>query len=530
MPAYFKMTTLADRLQVKRQSIQRAIKRLVKRKILLRFYLFFHNKQKNDYKERAIILPHNPLKVKLNLRINNLDNKRSPLPENNLDFCRMSFSNRFNMLSTKRLPQMANGCPFLEGRGNRLISKLQKSLQRFRCIIYYIYSINTLYSNFPIGSFKRSNRTSFYVGFPDGKPAVNETFSFSLNERTKTMKRIPRYKLNTIPDKPPLINKTHFDLNQLVSSNEFDFFTLPENQKSNVLNYVAQHTYDFDFEKIFSSKKLNVRQPVAKKKINSLLSAYLELFFSGEPIDSDVTDKILRYWNDVDNPQFVKHKINHESINYIEIMIFANYMLKFKYNNDITKFYEIIDRFAHYGTYNHCLAQNQEKWSLNYLLSNRNGFGFKKYFENNSEADFKKEVFKFKIPKPYQEAAERWKEIFVDSFYREDRKKGIEKYNMYSSTLDHFLYELIERIKVAKISLKPLDMYKRSLVWETKVKSQFGNEVFPPILEEYCDWYSDWIQRKPTTTTLVSRENWMRFVRDEMRGVRGMKNFWYQKK
>jgi len=530
-PAYVKVTTLADQMQVPRSSIQRAIKRLVKRKILLRFYLFFHNKENNDYKERAILLPHNPLKVKLNHRIKYLDNKRSPQSKDEQDFCQMPFSNRFNMLNTKRKPQMANGSPFLEGRGYRLISKLQKSLQGFRHIIYYIYSINTLYSSLLVSSSKENSKTSFYSEFPDGNSTPYETPSFSSNERTKPMKRIPRYKLNSIPDKPTLINKTHLDFSQLVSSNDFDFFTLPENQKGNVLNYVAQHTYDFEFEKVFSNKKLNTRQAVAKKNTNTLLSFYFELFFSGEPLNTDTTDKILTYWNAIDNPKFTKHKINHESITYIETMILTNYILKFNCDNDITQFFKIIDNIDQFGNQNFFLRDQTRKWGLNKIPLYHKKHGLKKYFKAyKNRVELKKAIFNdFKVEKKYQGAAKRWKEIFVDSFYRTKKEKGENIFEENRSRLLNFLITLCNEVDLGHKTTR-LNLYGRSLTQQTSVKNPYGEEWEPPILEEYCDWYGDWIQRKPNLDSFVSLENWMRFVRDEIRGVRGMNRFWYPMK
>jgi len=485
-PVYLKIQSIANKLQKPKRSVQKAIARLVKRKILLRFYVY-----SDKYKqERSIILPNNPLKVKLDNRINNLHIKRTPL-------------------EGKRTP-------LLEGRGVHLIDKLQESLKINRSIIDYIYSINYYYSQLFTMCFKEKNKTSFYTQRQE-RCETNEFFVLSNEKDNESMKRIPRYKLNVASnesEKQLLLNKDHLDLNQLVCSVDFNIFNLPDEQRRGLLNYVEMHSYDFDFNQVFSEKKLNTKHPVAQKQVRMLLSDYLQLFFSNEPLSHSSTDYILRYWNNIDNPKFSRHKINHESQTYTRMLILTNYMLKFEYKNDMTKFLEVIDRFERYGSQNHYLANGLKKWKLDILVLMRNSNGIKKYFLVN-EDDFEKELFKYRSKE--KGASARWKEIFIDGFYRADNQKGEKVYKKWHSKLDSFLDILINRIKANKRQL-----YQRNL---TQRKIIDGYET-DSILADYCDWLSFTIDPRPDIFSICNYDNFVQFVYQEMRGVRGMKNFW----
>ena len=477
-PSYLKMQTLANRMQTTRRAIIRAISRLIERKILLRVHIF-----SDKYKQaRSILLPSNPLKIKLINRINNLHTKRS-------------------------LPQGKRSL-LQKNRSDRLIFKLRKSLQNNRCIIDYIYSFNTLYSQFTIKSSKRNNKATLYT---QRQKRCADSESLMLNERNKdTMKKIPRYKLN-----PPLpetsLDKKYVDL---VSSVDFDIFNLPDEQRKNLLSYIEAHTYDFEFYKMFSDKKLNARHPIAQKQIRQLLSDYLKLFFSNEPLNHESTDYVLRYWNNVDNPKFSKHKTDPNSITYTRLLILTNYVLKFYYNNDMTKFLKVIERFERYGSQNHYLANTLKKWKLDQLILLRNSNGTKKYFLN-AEKDFESELFKYRSK--HKDAAKRWKDIYVESFYSTDKKKGLEKYNMYHNKLDSFLDLLINRIGASRRELYRRNLTKRMLIDKYETDS---------VLAEYCDWISFSIAKRPNIFDLCNYDHYMQFVYQEMRGVRGMENFW----
>jgi DNA-binding Lrp family transcriptional regulator len=488
-PVYLKMTTLANRLKVKRQSIQRAIRRLVKRKILLRFYIFSDNAKKSkDNHEKAILLPNNPLKIKLECRINNLDIKRLPL-------------------QGKRLP-------LLEGRGNHLVSKLQGSLQKFRCIIYYIYSINYYYSQLSTKCFKEKHHTSYDVQSLRNC-ASHDTFSFSSNERNKdTMKRIPRYKLTaTQPETKPLLDKTFVGLNELISSVDYDLFNLPDEKRRNLLDHVGIHTYDFDFNKMFSEKKLNTRHVVAQKRVRSLLSDYLKLFFSNEPLNYESTDYILRYWNNIDNPHFSKHRINHESNTYTRIMILTNYVLKFRCNNDMTKFLAITDRLERFGAQNNWLYNYKGKWKLDDILLSRNRYGLKTYFVED-EDEFTKRLHHYRSKE--KDASKRYEEIIIDSFFRDNREKGKEYWNKWHSKFDQDLDMKINKMKSCK-----RELYKMNL---TQSKIIDGYET-APILEQYCDWHLESAKR-PDIIRLCNYHDFIQFIHQKMRGEYGLEKFW----
>lgn len=489
-PVYMKMQTIANRMQTSRQAVQRAIGRLVKRKILLRFYLFTHNEKTKDH-ERAYILPNNPLKIKLENRINNLD--------------------------IKRMPHQVKRLPLLEGRGNHLISNLQESLQKFRCIVYYIYSINYYYSQLSIKSSLERKEYTSYIQQSQSDCSLNEPFCFSDERNKKSMKQIPRYKLTAIdPNKKPLLNKTHIAFNELISSVDYNIFNLPDEKRKNILNHVALHTYDFDFEKLFSEKKLNVKQDAAQKRTRSLLSDYLKLFFSDEPLDYDSTDYVLNYWNLIDDPHFSKHKVDHESATYSQILILTNYMLKFKYNNNRTKFLDVLGRIERFGQQNNWLNKNKNKWKLTDILLYRNSNGLKKYFVED-EDEFIRQLHSYRSKE--KDASARWKEIFIDSFYRTDRKKGEQYHKHWHSKFDFFLDLLINKIKACKRQLYGMNL--------TQMRIIDGYET-DSVLGEYCDWVICNYDRKPDIFVLCEYHNYMQFVKERMKWEKGMDKFWDQ--
>jgi len=479
-PSYLKIETLANRVKSSRRSTYRAIGRLVDRKILIRLQIF-----SDKYKQyRSIILPINPLKIKLINKLRSLGIKRSPLD------------------AKRSLPK--------EIRRDHLLSKLPKSFQINRQIIDYIYSINTIYTNNIISGSKEDYKPSVYTQ-RQSRCAENTSLNLS-QERSKKPMSIPRYKLKPIDSKPVTLDRTLVDL---VSSVDFDIFNLADNQRKNLLDYVEKHTYDFEFNKLFSEKKLNVRHVVGQRQNRLLLSDYLKLFFSNEPLNHEITNHILRYWNNVDNPRFQKHKIdNPNSITYAKLLILTNYMLKFYYKNDMTIFLNNISRINMYGSQNHYLANILKKWGLDNLIMQRNTNGMKKYWMIEKK-DFEAELFKYRSRN--KEAAQRWKEIYIHSFYGNDQKLGLEKYNQYHSKLDSFLDLLINRLSECR-----RELYKRNL---TKQMMIDGYET-DSILADYCDWISFSIAKRPSIIDLCNYDHFMQFVYQEMRGVRGMEKFW----
>jgi hypothetical protein len=480
-PSYLKIETLTNRIGSSRRSTYRAIGRLVDRKILIRLQIF-----SDKYKHyRSIILPINPLKVKLINKLHSLGIKRSRLD------------------AKRSLPP--------EVRRDRLLSKLPKSFQKNRQIIDSIYSINILYTNHIISTSKESYKTSFYTQRQKQRCAENTSFNL-LQERSKQSMSISRYKLKPIDSKPVTLDRTFVDL---VSSVDFDIFNLADDQRRTLLDYVEKHTYDFEFNKMFSEKKLTTRHPVGQRQNRQLLSDYLKLFFSNEPLNHESTNHILRYWNNIDNPKIQKHKIdNPNSIIYTKLLILTNYMLKFYYNNDMTIFLNNLSRIDMYGSQNHYLANTLKKWSLDGLIMLRNTNGIKKYWMTDKK-DFEAELFKYRSKN--KEAAERWKEIYIHSFYGNNRKLGLEKYNSYHSKLDSFLDLLINRLSECR-----RELYKRNL---TKQMTIDGYET-DSILADYCDWISFSIAKRPNIIDLCNYDHFMQFVYQEMRGVRGMEKFW----
>jgi hypothetical protein len=512
-PVYMKMQTIANRVQAPKRSIQKAIGRLVERKILLRFYLFTHNSDSKNH-ERAYLLPNNPLKVKLDNRIKYSHIKRSSLPKN---FTEIELGNNNSNLDTKRTPQQGKRTPLPKTRDVRLTWNLQESLQKFRCIVYSIYSINYYYSQLNhFGCFKEKHYISYNVPpLRNGTKYDPLSFSFSDERNKKNMKRIPRYKLSVALPKPkPLLDKTFVGFNELISSVDYNLFNLSDNgQRKNILNHVASHTYDFDFEKLFSEKKLNVRNDTAKKKIRSLLSDYLKLFFSNEPLNYESTDYILKYWNLIDDPHYSKHKINHESNTYTRIMILTNNILKFKYNNDMTKFISIINRIEHFGMKNGWIKNKTGKCTLDDILLFRNNNGLKKYFvKDDKEFDQLLHSYRSK----HKEASTRHKEVFIDSFYRDDRKNGEELWRKYQHAFDTSMDEKIGKLKSCK-----RELYGWNL---TQSKIIDGYET-PSIMEEYYDWCLQYF-KKPGVLWLCNYHNFMQFVSERMWGERGMDKFW----
>jgi len=242
---------------------------------------------------------------------------------------------------------------------------------------------------------------------------------------------------------------------------------------------------------------------------------YLKMFFSKEPLDHDVTNYILRYWNDVDNPKFSKHKTdNPNSFTYTKLLILTNYMLKFYYENDISKFLLIIERIEMYGSQNHYLANTLKKWKLDQLLLLRKSNGMKKYFikEHNK---FEEELFKYRSK--HFDAAKRWKRIYINAFYRNNKEKGSDAYKRNNNKLDSFLDLLINRMKQNR-----RELYRKNL---TQIKIIDGYET-DSILSDYCDWISFSIDRCPSIIDLCNYDHFMQFVYQEMRGVRGMNKFW----
>jgi hypothetical protein len=330
------------------------------------------------------------------------------------------------------------------------------------------------------------------------------------------VKKIPRYKLSVaLPNQKQSLDKNHVDFNQLVSSVDFDIYNLSDQHRKNLLSYVESHTYDFEFSNIFSDKRLSTKHPIAQKQIRQLLSDYLKLFFSNEPLNHESTLYILRYWNNIENPKFQKHKIdNPESLTYSKLLILTNYVLKFYYNNDMTKFLRVIERFERYGSQNHYLANTLKKWKLDHLILLRNSNGTKKYFLSE-EKDFENELFKHRSK--HKDSAKRWKSTYIHSFYATDRKKGEEKYKAYNSKLDSFLDLLINRLSECR-----RELYMRNLTQRKKID---GYET-DSILADYCDWISFTIAKRPSIIDLCNYDHFMQFVYQEMRGVRGMENFW----
>ncbi len=479
-PSYLKIETLANRVKSSKRATIRAIGRLVERKILIRLQIF-----SDKYKHyRSILLPINPLKVKLINKLRSLNIKRSSLD------------------AKRSLPP--------EIRRDRLLSKLPKLFQKNRQIIDSIYSINLVYTNHIISGSKENYKPSVYTQ-RQSRCAENTSLNL-LQERSRKPMSIPRYKLQSTQTKPAILDRTFVDL---VSSVDFDVFNISDDQRKNLLDYVEKHTYDFEFNKMFSEKKLTTRHPVGQRQNRQLLSDYLKLFFSNEPLNHETTNYILRYWNDIDNPKFQKHKIdNPNSITYIKLLILTNYMLKFYYNNDMKIFLEHIERFNKYGSQNHYLANTLNKWSLDGLILLRNSNGIKKYFMIHKK-DFETELFKYRSRN--KEAAKRWKEIYIHSFYGNNREMGIEKYDLYNSKLDSFLDLLINRLSECR-----RELYKRNL---TKQMHIDGYET-DSILADYCDWISFSISKRPSIIDLCNYDHFMQFVYQEMRGVRGMENFW----
>jgi len=325
---------------------------------------------------------------------------------------------------------------------------------------------------------------------------------------------IPRYKLNSaLPDKKPL-DKTYVDFNQIVSSVDFDIFNLPDNQRKNLLSYVASHTYDFEFEKMFANKKIYNKHPIEQKRYRQLLSDYLKLFFSNEPLNHESTLYILRYWNNIENPKFQKHRIKPNSMIYNRLLILTNFMLKFYYENEMTRFLTVIERFEKYGSQNHYLANTLDKWKLDHLLLLRNSNGIKKYFLNDKK-DFEGELFKYRSKN--KAAAKRWKGIYMRSFFSDNKEMAISRYNQWHSKLDSFLDLIINRLSECR-----RELYQRNL---TQRKIVDGYEV-DSILADYCDWFSFSIAKRPSIIDLCNYDHFLQFIYQEMRGVRGMDNFW----
>lgn len=480
-PAYLKMQTLAKRLKTTRQAIYRAIGRLVKRKILHRVHIF-----SEKYKQqRSIILPINPLKIKLINKINHSNIKR------------------FHLHTKEFHPD--------QDRRNRLVSKQPKSFQNQRQLIDYIYTNNIIFSNLLIKESFKKNIPSEYT---ERKKRSAE--SSSLMKGTKMNNRIPKYKLKVRETFQAPADTSVFDnFNQALASVDFNLFVLPPDQQRNILNYVEKRTFDFEFNKFFSPKRLAVHHEVAKREIQQLMHDYLKLYFTREPLDHKVTSYILRYWNDIENPKFSRHKIdNPESMTYVRLLILTNYMLKYYFDNDINKFLLVIERIEMYGSQNHYLANTLKKWKLDQLLLLRKSNGMKKYFVKTHE-DFEDELFKYRSK--HFDAAKRFKRIYLNAFYRTNKEKGLEAYKRNNNKLDSFLDLLINRLKHSR-----RELYMRNL---TQRKIIDGYET-DSILSDYCDWISYSIDRHPNIFDLCNYDLFMQFVYLEMRGVRGMKNFW----
>jgi DNA-binding MarR family transcriptional regulator len=482
-PAYLKMQTLANRLQSTKRAIIRSINRLIERKILHRIHIF-----SDKYKQtRSIIIPVLPLKIKLINKLHSLNIKRSSL-----------------QAKRSLLPK---------NRDDRLVDKLQESLKKNRTLIDYIFNSNIFYTQHIVSSSKRNNVPSVHIARSKERATKTTSTTISNERKKETMKRIPRYKLTPTPS--PFLDKKRITFNNLASSVDFDLFNLPDQQRKNLLNYVAINTFDFNFNITFSDKKLNVKHPVAQREIKQLLSDYLKLFFSNESLNHKVTNKILRYWNSIDNPKFQKHRTDDpNSLIYSRLLILTNYMLKFYYGNDITKFFNVIDQFNRYGSQNHYLANSLKKWKLDHLILLRNQNGTKKYFIADKKK-FEGELFKYRSRN--KEAAKRWKEIYINGFYRNDKKKGLEQYHQWRNKLDSFLDLLINRLSECR-----RELYQRNL---TQMKVIDGYET-DSILADYCDWVSFSIAKRPDIFDLTNYDHFMQFVYQEMRGVRGMQKFW----
>ena len=129
--------------------------------------------------------------------------------------------------------------------------------------------------------------------------------------------------------------------------------------------------------------------------------------------------------------------------------------------------------------------------------------------------DFEGELFKYRSKN--KAAAKRFKHIYINAFYENDTKLGLERYELFHSKLDSFLDLLINRLSESR-----RELYQRNL---TQRKMIDGYET-DSILADYCDWLSFSIAKRPNIVDTCNYDHFMQFVYQEMRGVRGMENFW----
>ena len=163
------------------------------------------------------------------------------------------------------------------------------------------------------------------------------------------------------------------------------------------------------------------------------------------------------------------------------------------------------------------MLKYMKKWDiLDFLLDFKNKGYFAKFLVSE-DAEFGSLIFRRK-PK-YEQANVKFKEIYAQSLYPDNFKKGTELFDRYQFILTRFLDNMIDRV---------LSENRKLEGFKLTVPVRDAYEEKAPLMQEYIMFLCDFLGRKCSPTQIESY--WDAFVQNKMRGEYGYNNFWKRNK
>jgi hypothetical protein len=513
MPVFINLTHLSIKIGCSKSQLSRAISSLRNKGVLITFQWKY---QKGN--NRLMILPANFE----HMIIIGPDENQKILDDLNQQGLSTGFVNR--------------GVYFLSSND---LESLVISDKSYIYYIYYfiIYKASVLNTNV----FNKLQKDSFT--FSKAVPAIangsnTETLESNSCSNTSPQIKHTKYNLKThsieprikkialnIKNQKPLTNDLISKIKKPLDSkfettfeslayNKFDLDKLNINDQNYLINYI-NFTYNIDWKSLFKNNR-NIKAVTALN--NKAMYMLLNIAAQRIPLEHELCEKVITYWNSMDCSVLEKPKIKTNGKTHLLNTIAITYVYHFLAEKEYINIEIAIDRLKEYHGRIKTLKNLNKIKFFNFFSDIQDKY-LSKFLSNDGkdEFDFVNQFYPLKLKYPVQ--FKRFRELYLGVYWGDDNKKGNEIFDRY----ERLFAEWFENLCIMWDSGKR-ELYGLKLTLPQDEDNLYGND---PVIEDYFWYLAEEHGFYVSPFKIANENNWKRFCVDKMRDDRDLKEFFY---
>ena len=504
-PCFVKQSFIADVLNIDRTQINRMLKSLEQKKLIIRIQWLFKGRRKN-----SVVLPLIPSLLNL------FDTQN--LPDADFQKCH----NQCDILFCKPLKSERFSKPFLY----------------YTNLIY----INKLFNNnkVNVNSLLLNNETFFKqcgqeAAHSDKLCLVESKCEPLDNESTKGESMLDKFMLKR--KKHSLNHAYQGTFDALKSKFDYDIDKLPALDRNELLTYI-QHFHGIDINSHFKiPQRQSSKTAFYREQALEIRKYLIRLIVDGNDLQWAYADQIMERWNGICKIDKRMKRINtktKDTKTYLNAVIILSHCLIYMAKGNLTKMLTAIDRVP--------LAHNLNKppftWRgeirVDKFFMNDSSFINVKFISAylNTQEEFERWLYFKKTLSRHNERVKNgygpFVEKYVDIFYGENgnRQVGFDQCYRFEYMIKNWLEKRI--IEIVDSNRK---MYDYSLVFD---KEESGTGQFLPSLVDQFFFYIKTNYNRVLMNDLLSNEKWNEFIVNYMQTIVGINDFYeldhYQRK